>query len=610
MAIPFIVSDITQKLVQRSVPTLVGWNRLEGRPRQFEMAKALRAEVSDALWMLTRQWQMGEFVGDDAGSPIAANYLTNTTSIDSFESKDVRVPYVKDIPLETRAEMLDFDFFVGNTISALDVRLLMGRQWLKMIAPIGDFKASYLKLYPVEKPDPQSAKAANICAHLAVWQTYAAHAERAIDGFALLQHLLDPVGNPLASDGVEGPTATEKDAIDKAGKRFIAWFRRIYAMPSGEDAWQGSSLDYSFRCMAPGTAGEKTYVSDGYKGGTLDWYSLDVAKAGPKPGADVRVAGAIPTPIAFPGMPDTRWWAFEDGKVNLGLVDVQTTDIGKLLFMEFALVYANDWYVLPLTLPLGSIVEVEGIAVTTVFGERHYVTAAGKGDDADWRRWSMFTNSITGDGHAVADTSLFVPAVLPQVQESTPLEDVLFVRDEMANMVWAVETQVPLATGGSLNGSQAALERRNFMKSFVSTSQTGDHEPKATLRYRVMNSVPDHWIPFIAAKIPGSASEIKLQRASMPFLTEGQTSKPWPIKPRSRVLSEGLHRKPKQPMFIQEEEITRAGLRVIRKYQRTRWRFGRAVIWQGYEKQVGRGEASGNLAFDVLSGTDFRPLEP
>ena len=29
--------------------------------------RALRAEVRDPLWMLTRQWQMGEFQGDDAG---------------------------------------------------------------------------------------------------------------------------------------------------------------------------------------------------------------------------------------------------------------------------------------------------------------------------------------------------------------------------------------------------------------------------------------------------------------------------------------------------------------------------------------------------------------
>ena len=48
------------------------WNRLEGRPRTVEFDRALRAEVRDALWMLTRQWQLGEFRGDDAGSPVLA----------------------------------------------------------------------------------------------------------------------------------------------------------------------------------------------------------------------------------------------------------------------------------------------------------------------------------------------------------------------------------------------------------------------------------------------------------------------------------------------------------------------------------------------------------
>lgn len=49
------------------------WNRLEGQPRSEDMQRALKAEVRDALWMLTRQWQMGEFAGDDAGTPAFAN---------------------------------------------------------------------------------------------------------------------------------------------------------------------------------------------------------------------------------------------------------------------------------------------------------------------------------------------------------------------------------------------------------------------------------------------------------------------------------------------------------------------------------------------------------
>ena len=46
-------------------------------------------------------------------------------------------------------------------------------------------------------------------------------------------------------------------------------------------------------------------------------------------------------------MPNTRWWAFEDGRTNFGDVDAATTDLAKLLFLEFGLVYANDWFLIP-----------------------------------------------------------------------------------------------------------------------------------------------------------------------------------------------------------------------------------------------------------------------
>ncbi len=50
----------------------------------------------------------------------------------------------------------------------------------------------------------------------------------------------------------------------------------------------------------------------------------------------------IPVPVSFAGMPNTRWWAFEDSKTNFGDIDASTTDLPKLLLLEFALVYAND----------------------------------------------------------------------------------------------------------------------------------------------------------------------------------------------------------------------------------------------------------------------------
>lgn len=42
--------------------------------------------------------------------------------------------------------------------------------------------------------------------------------------------------------------------------------------------------------------------------------------------------------------PDPRWWALEDRKTDYGAVKPSTTDLAQLLLMEFALVYADDWF--------------------------------------------------------------------------------------------------------------------------------------------------------------------------------------------------------------------------------------------------------------------------
>ena len=64
------VGDIAERCSARLFPSVTTWNRLEGRPRTPASNGRCEAEVRDALWMLTKQWQMGEFRGSDAGSPM------------------------------------------------------------------------------------------------------------------------------------------------------------------------------------------------------------------------------------------------------------------------------------------------------------------------------------------------------------------------------------------------------------------------------------------------------------------------------------------------------------------------------------------------------------
>ena len=51
------------------VPSATYWYRLEPRPRTNSLAGPTAAPVRDPLWFITRQWQMGEFLAEDAASP-------------------------------------------------------------------------------------------------------------------------------------------------------------------------------------------------------------------------------------------------------------------------------------------------------------------------------------------------------------------------------------------------------------------------------------------------------------------------------------------------------------------------------------------------------------
>lgn len=59
--------------------SITWWNRLEPRPRSPNIDRALAAEIRDPLWMLTRQWQVGEFQGEDAASPVDVTLKTRSS---------------------------------------------------------------------------------------------------------------------------------------------------------------------------------------------------------------------------------------------------------------------------------------------------------------------------------------------------------------------------------------------------------------------------------------------------------------------------------------------------------------------------------------------------
>ena len=579
------ITDLAEALSHREFPTVGVWNRLEGRPRTTDFARALRAEVRDPLWLLARQWQLGEFRATDGGSPVTATYSVVASPLTRFrpDPSGTPGPLQADRPLETVVERRPLPLTFGAERISFDLRLTLGRRWLKLVGRTSiqhrrDVLAQYVTRYPIALPSPVSD--VQQVAHPEVWAGMQAVAGRRMDGYLLYQNIK---GGGRAADGITGLNNRDRDALNALGTRLTGWFDQLIDQPSDAGAWDPRRLEHRFSVSAPTPAGERVLTAPEYPGGDLDWHAFSTGTgslggAGTAPAALNRTV--FPAPVRFSGMPLPRWWAVEDGKTNFAAVTPDSTDLARLIFLEFALVYSNDWYLLPCDVPAGTFASVQGLAVTDVFGERRWITPTGTPE------WQMYT---LGDTPGV-----LLPPGTPKVATGPALEEVSLVRDENANMVWGIEQTVRLTTGEPRPGPEAAAETLAFRRR-AHTPTTQD-DPRAPIGYELMTSVPENWIPFIPVHVPGDNRNVQLRRAAMPSEVDASA-----VRPRTAILREGFDAG--QAYYINEEEVPRTGTRLSAAYNRTRTRSGRVVVWLTTHRDTGRGERTSGLAFDTLTDT-------
>jgi hypothetical protein len=288
-------------------------------------------------------------------------------------------------------------------------------------------------------------------------------------------------------------------------------------------------------------------------------------------------------------MPADRWWEFEDAATNLGALDAGPTDLGRLLLVEFALVFGTDWFVVPIDLPVGSLFRVLECNVRDTFG---VVTPVGPSRNTDGSRWSMFELTAPDDPPHLRDLFFLAPT-LPRSLDGDPLEEVALFRDEMANMVWAVERRVQGPAGEPVDR-------------YLEVSRTAVHQSipdigDAEILYRLATPVPENWIPFVPVPAQGhTAAEaaIELERRLMlRTLPNGQRQ---PVLPEGMVVratpgEDVLHA---PPLRLAEEEVPRSGVVVSRAYSYSRWFDGAGYLWLGRAKRSGRGEGSSGLRYD------------
>ncbi|WP_280155139.1 hypothetical protein [Piscinibacter sp. XHJ-5] len=629
-------------VIAKPDPSATTWSRLEPLPTSDDVSEALQARVADPLWMLARQWQFNEFQGEDAGSPIKAGLRIEGVPVTSLVGGDA--------PAQALAGAAPVEALVEREqVLAAHPKLnaQAGQQLMRQLraAGAGGALAALLDRYPaaIVAPDDPAADNAGF-----VWN--ALLNGKAVDALAVAADLRPLIGNDAGLDAFGsglGLGAAQLAAFRGAATRWVAWlddFALEGGTPGPSPYWNPQRLEYAFSLQADGTAPLLKLDADEYADGRLDWHTFTVNADAAQAGPGVQLIEVepkrppMPAIARYPGMPADRYWEFEDGRVSFGMLGAAKNDLARLAVIEYALVFGNDWFTLPVTLPVNALYRVARLDVLDNFGITVKIPPATNPDGTQWTMYEMSVGtSALAPRPRLNDILYLCPAV--KALEGAPLEHVLMMRDEMANMVWGIEKRVQGTSGEPLD--------RKFESHRLSTSQQLRPPPDAVpaadgapLHYTLQTPVAAHWIPFLPVKKAGATPAqwaIQLQRGvvthhyqvtplrlndprnadykafierlrAAPFVEQ----KPEQGPPDNRLQGFMFHPRgailrldPNAPvdgdyLRIAEEEVPRDGIEVKRAFNYARDAQGKALLWIGRRKTTGRGEGSSGLRFDVI----------
>ena len=583
------------------MPSITSWMRLEPRCRDAQMTTSLQARVYDPLWLLARQWQLGEFQAEDNGSPIIASWRGETARLTRYHSGAIKPDTVTSapaydgrLPLEALVERERIRPAATLTSGPQKLRLAAeaGQQFLRMLQQrtlSRDYGGAFVKQFQFTLLTSDQ-RAALDDDSLSFFDLMAA---RVPDGRRLYAAFRPNSAGAIVFPAALQIAAPDQQEVEKAAKAWSQWFETLFSEPGAANpSWLSERLEYAFSVGSRLSDREYVLTATEYSEGHLDWYAFDsnqeVTLGGRNDNAITQTSRRIiPAPVSFRGMPAARFWEFEDAQIDFGSVDAGPTDLARMLLVEFAIDYGNDWFVIPVELVIGSLCRTKSLVITDTFGVQTLIKSNSDSGDQN-SIWRMFQISPTrGSGSSKPEPNLFFlpPSLISGISDQ-PIEEVLFLRDEMANLAWAVERVIESPAEGRINRFEASLQdkRKRDQQSPPAPPTT-----QQTLRYRLSTEVPDYWIPLLPVKMDQG---LRLRRGAV-LKTDGRVA---PVSALGRILEPGTE------LSLFEEEVPREGVRVTRSYQFTRWIDGSSHFWVGRRKGVGRGEGSSGLKFDSLEG--------
>ncbi len=569
------------------------WNRVEGSVRDASLEPGLQARLADPLWLLHRQWQLGEFKAEDAASPVeieigyGGSKLSTYHHVAAAQGSIAAQPYPEQVPLETVVERQAV--YSGSSAWALAAEA--GLHALRLLDAYGaGAHRQRLRLAhtlrPLPKDDPLLRSEDR---HRAVLLQ-----RSAIDGLALSVRLRGKKGLDVAAE--IGVPETDRQKVGDALEAWRDWYSAYVSTPGAiPESWQPRRMEHGFQVSARSKDSRVTLAADEYPGGHLDWWSFDLRRNSThgtrvdtgRPYRPGKVR-AIPTPMRYAGMPADRFWEREEGRVWFGGLQGGPADLARLVVAEFATVHGDDWFLVPLAVDEGSLVRVTSVRVVDCFGRSETIEPAAR-IDGPKRVFRMFEL----DGDDGPDTQsvgpwLFVVPSLVQVDHGRVIEQVDFARDEGANVAWAIEQIVENKLGHPVRRREAWLEQQAAAtRAEATTAAPRD----ATWRYLLQSTVPPHWIPLVPTRV-ANTEQVNLRRGKM------QQWEDFPPAVGAGPLSDVLQ--PGKVLRVCEEEVPREGIQVLRRWQLARDSEGRVHLWLGRRKRVGRGERASGLRFDII----------
>jgi hypothetical protein len=593
------------------MPSITTWTRLEPQTRNAELTTSVQARIHDPLWLLARQWQVGEFQGEDSGTPIMARLRADVSRLTRFfpgpiaANSQVAAPAfnAKAIPLEAMVERERVRPLAGAKGEKLRFAVEAAQHFFRLLdqqpltpANRETYRAAFKRKYPF--PTLTAAERNSLDADsLAFFDLMSA---RVPDGrllYAGLRVALRPGGGATGALPADLQIAPDDVAeVEKAATLLFQWYEMLFSEPSGPTAsWVTDRLEYAFSVATRVSDGECTLTAKEYFDGHLDWedfsINAEVSMGGANDQAIVQTTTTvIPAPVNFRGAPASRFWEFEDARVDYGRVPTGPADLPHMLLIEFANSFGNDWYVIPVELEIGTLCRTRSLVVTDTFGVRTLIKSNSE-SGLPHSTWRMFQLSYQRPSDSPpltpAQNLFFLPPSLARSVDGKPMEEVLFLRDEMANMAWGVERLIENSLEQPLNRYESAA-RSSASQPLV----PADGVPV----YRLASKVPEYWTPLLPVQIQTDANDATKLAVR---LVRGAVLKPDGSQQIVRSLGRILNPDSRAPLTLYEEEVPREGARVTRNYQLARWLDGSTHLWMGRRKQVGRGEGSSGLRFDT-----------